>query len=67
MEDPMKNTALKTAGTIFLVVSLLQLSRVILRFHVYFESYELPVMINGIAFVVMLALSFWMFLAARQK
>ena len=61
----MKNTALKTAGTIFIAISLLQLSRVILRFHVYFESYEIPVFVNGIAFGIMLLLALWMFRAAR--
>ena len=63
----MKNTALKAAGTIFLVMSLLQLSRVILRFHVTFENHDVPVFVSGIAFVVLMTLSIWMFLAARSK
>ena len=63
----MKNATLKTAGTIFLVISLLQLLRVILRFHVYFESHEIPVFANAIAFVVFLSLAVWMLLAARKS
>ncbi len=62
----MKNKALKTAGTIFLVISLVQLSRVIFRFHVYFEQYEIPVAANAVAFVIFAGLALWMFRSARE-
>ena len=61
----MKDTALKTAGVIFLVMSLLQLSRLIFRFNVSLEGHEIPVFVNAIAFPVMLILSLWMFRAAK--
>lgn len=62
---PMKNTALKVAGTVFLVISLLHLSRVILRFSAVVEGHEIPFFANAVAFVTMLALAIWMFRASK--
>ena len=61
----MKDKALKTAGGIFLAIALLHLSRVIFRFSVQLEGNEIPVWLNVVAFAVMLALSIWMFRAAK--
>ena len=62
-----KNTALKTASVIFLLMALAQLSRVILRFRVIIgENTPVPIWINLVAFVAMLALAAWMFQAARN-
>ncbi|GEM_PF-2290686 len=61
-----KNGALKTAGLVFLLIALAQLSRVIFRFRVIFgENTPVPIWLNAVAFVAMLALAVWMFRASR--
>ncbi len=61
-----KDVALKTGGTGFFLISLAQLSRVILRFRVVFgENTQIPVWVNAVAFVVTLGLAVWMFRASR--
>jgi len=61
----MKTNALRVAGAVFLLISLLQLSRVIFKFRVLVASYEVPLGASAIAFVVALALAIWMFRSAR--
>ena len=60
-----KDCALRVAGAIFLVISLLQLSRVFLRFRISLENTEIPIFVSAIAFVVALVLALWMFRSAR--
>lgn len=62
----MKNTALRTAGTIFLVISLVHLFRAILGVSLSIHGHEVPTFISVIVFVVLLQFSIWMFRAANQ-
>lgn len=61
----MKNIALKVGGTVFLLISVLQLSRVLFKLHVLVGSYEVPLVASAVAFVVALSLAIWMFRSAR--
>lgn len=61
----MKDRALKVAGSIFLVIGLLQLTRFLLRVRVVAAGYEVPVVASAIAAAVLFALAAWMFQAAR--
>ena len=61
----MKNTALKVAGVIFLVVSVIHLLRVILKTEVIIAGYVLPVWISILGFIFPLLLSLWMFKSVK--
>jgi hypothetical protein len=61
----MKDRALKAAGAIFLVIAILQISRVVIGFEATVNGHAVPVWINAVAAAVMLGLSVWMFRAAK--
>ena len=61
----MKERALRVAGIVFLVLGLLQLSRVLLRVPVVAAGHEVPLALSAVAAPVMLALVAWMFRATR--
>ena len=61
-----KNTALKTAGGVFLFVAALQAVRCFLKVRIVAGAAEIPVWLSAIAAVVLLALAVWMFKAAGK-
>jgi len=61
------NLALKAAGAIFLLVSVMHLMRVILKFELIVAGYSVPVWFNLVGFVLSLLLSLWMFKSAKEK
>lgn len=62
----MKDIALKVAGFVFLVVSILQLLRVIFGIKVVAGGHVVPVWLSLVAFIVMGLLAIWMFRALKQ-
>lgn len=61
----MKNTALKTAGVIFLLVSIFHLLRVIFKIEFIVGGTSIAPWISLIGFAVALLLSVWMFKSAK--
>ncbi|MBP7056437.1 MAG: hypothetical protein KBB52_06270 [Candidatus Omnitrophica bacterium] len=61
----MKNIALIVAGMIFLVVSLVHLSRLVLRVEVKVGNFTVPVWLSIICILGPLGLALWMFASAR--
>lgn len=61
----MKNTALKTAGVIFLLVSILHLLRVIFKVEVTIGGSPVSLWVSLAGFAVALLLSIWMFKSAK--
>ncbi len=61
----MKDQALRVAGSVFLVMGLLQGARLVLRIHVVAAGYEVPLALSAVAAPVRLGLAVWMFRAAR--
>jgi hypothetical protein len=57
----MKDKALKVAGVIFLLVSIMHLLRVILRSEVMVAGFILPTWFSMLGFIFALLLSLWMF------
>ena len=62
----MKNGALKFAGALFLLMSLAQLTRLLLKVKVIAGTIEIPLWLSGVAFVVLASLSIWMFKASKE-
>ena len=60
------NLALKAAGTVFLLVSVMHLLRVLLKFELIVAGYSVPVWLNLAGFVLSLLLSLWMFKSAKE-
>ena len=63
----MHKTPLRVAGIIFLIVGLAHLSRLVFQFHFMIGDYTLPIWFNGLAGIVTLGLSSWMFRSARKS
>ena len=61
----MKNTALKTAGIIFFLISILHLLRVIFKVEVIVGGTLIASWVSLVGFVVALLLSVWMFKSAK--
>ncbi len=61
----MQKIALRTAGTIFLLVAIAHLVRLILGPQIMVGNFVMPLWPSVIAFVVMLALAIWMFKSAK--
>ena len=57
----MKNTALITAGVVFLLVAFAHLMRLILKPQIMVGNLVVPIWLSVFAFVAMLALAIWMF------
>lgn len=63
----MQIVALKLAGAIFLVMSFMQLMRVIMKARIVVnDRIVIPLWLSMIALPVMLLLAIYMFIAARQ-
>ena len=62
----MKNTALKTAGIIFLVIAVVHVVRLILKLQVTVAGSNIPHWASLVASIVSISLSLWMFSAARK-
>lgn len=63
----MESLALRIAGVVFLVVSILHLVRLILKLPFSMGSIQIPVYVSGFGFAAGLALAIWMFAASAQK
>jgi len=61
----MQRKALRVAGTIFLLMSLAQLTRFIFKVTVMANNIVIPVWLSAVAFIVLLPLSLWMFRSSR--
>jgi hypothetical protein len=57
----MKDTALKVAGVIFFLVSIIHLLRGILKVEVIIGGFVLPIWVSLFGFIISLLLSLWMF------
>ncbi len=63
----MKRFALRVAGIIFALVALIHLARLYFEFPMNIGTWNVPLMVNTIGFIVAGLLSFWMFLASKRK
>ena len=57
----MKDTALRFAGIVFLMMAIVHLLRVFLGFGVIIAGYVLPLWSSIVAVIFLLSLSIWMF------
>jgi hypothetical protein len=55
------------SGTIFAIVSLVQLTRIVLGWPVQIDLFTVPVWFSGVAFIVAGALSIWAFRTAGGR
>ena len=62
----MKNTALKIAGALFLLVAVLHVLRLFFRGVILVGGTEIPLMASTVGALICLVLAGWMFLAAKQ-
>ncbi|OGQ04877.1 MAG: hypothetical protein A3F82_10125 [Deltaproteobacteria bacterium RIFCSPLOWO2_12_FULL_44_12] len=62
----MPKRALRVAGLVFSVVSLLHLARLVLKFPVMVGSHYIPLRLNGVGFAVASILALWMFSASKK-
>jgi len=63
----MKDTALKVAGTIFLVVSIAHLLRIFMKFEVVMAGCVVPMWFSVLGFIFPLLLSLWMFRISSDR
>jgi hypothetical protein len=63
----MKDTALKVAGSIFFVVSIVHLLRIFLNFDIIIAGYALPTWFSILGFIFPLLLSLWMFKTSSDR
>jgi len=61
----MQKIALRTAGTIFLLVAIAHLGRLIVRPQIMVGNFVVPLWPSAVAFVAILALAIWMFKSAK--
>lgn len=57
--------ALIVASVVFLIVAIMHLLRIIYRFEIKIAKKTVPIWVNGIAFIVALILSIWLFLVSK--
>lgn len=55
-----KDTGLIVAAVLFLLAGLIQLIRMLTHFSVTINGMEVPLLVNMVALVIFLALSFWL-------
>lgn len=60
-----RKTALNVAGTVFLLVSILHLTRVIFRWEVVIAQFTVPHYYSVIGAIVAFSLSLWMFKSVK--
>ena len=63
----MRNIALRVAGSIFLLIAIGHVLRLIFKATIMLNDMVIPLWISGIAVVVMLSLAIFMFRAARSQ
>ncbi len=63
----MKDTALKVAGIIFLLVAIMHLLRVILNTEIIIAGFIVPVWASIFGFIIPLLLALWMFKSLKAK
>lgn len=56
---------LRVAGTIFALMALVQLSRLVTRFEVRVAGNQVPLSVSVVALIILSALSLWMWRLAR--
>ena len=56
----------QVSGTIFAIVSLVQLTRIVLGWPVQIDLFTVPIWFSGVAFIVAAALSIWAFRTAGR-
>ncbi len=61
-----KNLALKTAGTVFLVVAVMHLLRLLFKVQIDVAGTNVSLSLSLVAFVVALILAIWMFKASKN-
>ena len=57
----------QVSGTIFAIVSLVQLTRILMGWPVQIDLFTVPLWFSGVAFIVTGALSIWAFRFAGQR
>ena len=57
----------QVSGTIFAIVSLVQLTRIVLGWPVQIDLFTVPVWISGVAFLGTAGLAYWAFRVARGQ
>ena len=67
MKTNTKNIALKVAATIFLIIAVLHLARLVLRLQVTVAHVMVPLMASILGFIIPLGLAIWLFKVAKRK
>jgi hypothetical protein len=62
-----KNCALITAGVFFILVAILHLIRLILKIHVTFGQWEVPMFLSLVGLILAGVLGIWMLISAAEK
>jgi hypothetical protein len=62
----MKSTALKVAGVLFLLVTILHVVRIFFRTVILVGGTEIPIIASIVGALISLASAGWMFFAAKQ-
>lgn len=62
----MKDTALRVAGGIFLIVAAMHLLRLLFKAQIMISGFHIRLLFSLIAFVVSLLLGIWMLVAANK-
>lgn len=62
-----QSTGLKVAGTLFALLGLVQLTRLIRGWEIIVNHRELPLWPSGVAVVVLAGLSIWLFRLSRFR
>jgi len=63
----MKDTALKVAGAIFLLVAIVHLLRLILNLEIVVAGFVIPMWTSIFGFIIPLVLSVWMFKSLKAS
>jgi len=62
-----KIVGLRVAGTIFALMCLAQLARLVTKLDILIAGYRLPFWPSGLAFVILASLSFWMWMLTAEN
>jgi len=61
------NISLIIAGTIFIIVAILHLVRLIVKLHITVGRWEVPMFVSMIGLILAGVLGMWMFISAAKK
>lgn len=61
-----KNIPLIVAGTVFSIVAIGHISRLLLKFNIVIANYNVPLKANAIGLIIAVVLAVWMFKAAKR-